>query len=201
MSVGKNNKLIFGVGENDLDSPVHVDTEQGKVICRIYETWYSMIRRCYSPVYHAKKPTYIDCEVVDSWKKLSNFKDWMVTQDYHGKQLDKDLLVKGNRLYSPENCIFIEKRLNGFLMDGSKGRTSKLPGVSLKTRPNGKQLYVAQAQNPFTGKNAHLGYYEKETEAHRAWLDYKHELACRYAEEQTDTIVAQALMRYFKESD
>ena len=55
---------VFGKGIND--------TENAKD----YQTWHSMLRRCYSPVYKKDRPTYEGCEVCDEWLRLSTFKKW-----------------------------------------------------------------------------------------------------------------------------
>ena len=105
------------MGVNDADYTV-IPTVNGKqVVCTFYRAWTAMLKRCYNPTYQANNPTYIGCTVCDEWLTFSNFKKWMMRQDFQGKQLDKDLLVKGNKLYSPETCVFVDGMINTFTID------------------------------------------------------------------------------------
>ena len=100
-------RMMYGVGINDADYKTRG--------CPFYNKWKSMMCRCYSVLYHKMHPTYLDCEVCDDWKLFSNFRNWMITQDYIGKQLDKDLLVIGNKIYGPNTCVFITSQINNFI--------------------------------------------------------------------------------------
>ena len=92
---------IFGVGYNDLPKGSSKRPE--------YKRWSSMLQRCYAA--RVTQPTYALCYVCVRWQYLSNFVEWMDTQDWQGKQLDKDLL--GDTFeYSPEKCCFISRELN-----------------------------------------------------------------------------------------
>lgn len=77
-----------------------------------YKTWDTMIRRCYSKYKQVENPTYIGCSVCEEWLTFSNFKRWFDENYIEGYELDKDILVKGNKVYSPETCCFVPKRLN-----------------------------------------------------------------------------------------
>ena len=81
-----------------------------------YNTWYKMIERCYDEKYHKKYSTYIDCEVCEEWLCFQNFAKWYEEYYYEieGQRmhLDKDILVKGNKIYSPDTCIFVPLRIN-----------------------------------------------------------------------------------------
>lgn len=95
--------MVHGVGINDLE------LESTSPVSTI---WRHMLQRCYSKAYHKQEPTYIHCEVCDEWKTLSVFKQWFDENYVEGYELDKDLLVKGNKLYSPSTCCFIPKFIN-----------------------------------------------------------------------------------------
>lgn len=81
----------------------------------IQKIWRRMLDRCYSPHYQKYNSSYIGCSVCDEWLLFSNFQKWVLSplsgykKDYH---LDKDILVKGNRIYSPETCCFVPRELN-----------------------------------------------------------------------------------------
>ena len=72
-----------------------------------YVAWQNMLQRCYDPKYHVKRPTYIGCSVCAEWHNFQNFAKWMSKQNCEGKQLDKDIKVEGNKVYSPETCMFV----------------------------------------------------------------------------------------------
>lgn len=183
-------KLVFGIGLNDVDYHVYSKVNGKTVICHYYATWKHMLERCYCKKYLSKKPTYEGCEVCDEWLRLSIFKKWMETQDWEGKQLDKDLLLKGNKVYSPETCIFVEKSLNSFLTENNAKRGGSLIGVS---RAGYINKFRAQCGDYFGGGKSYLGVFDSEIEAHAAWKKRKHEIACQLADLQTDERVAKAL--------
>lgn len=194
MATYKRNKLIFGVGINDVDYNVYsyeyVDGKE-KVVwsCPFYVKWKSMLERCYYSKLYV--PNYLDCEVCDDWLKLSLFKKWMETQDWEGKQLDKDLLVTGNRIYSPETCVFVERRVNSFLTESNAARGEYPIGVSWHKR---WKKFAANCRSVITNKAVCLGYFKTPEEAHLAWLSFKLEQAHILASEQSDVRVAKALI-------
>lgn len=110
-------RLISGVGICDADYTVKHRVDGKYVTCRFYARWVDMINRCYSEKVHATKPSYKECTVCESWRTFSNFKRWMEQQDFEGKQLDKDIIVPGNKIYSPSTCAFVSKELNSVLVN------------------------------------------------------------------------------------
>lgn len=107
-----NRKPVYGHGVNDADYVIERRINGKRVGCPIYRTWANMLERCYSDKFHVRQSTYIGCEVCDEWLTFSNFKRWMMVQDWQGKQLDKDIRVKGNKIYSPNTCLFVTKAEN-----------------------------------------------------------------------------------------
>lgn len=91
--------LIWGRGFND--------TEYGRRNSAALKIWYGMFTRCYNPNYHAVEPTYKDACVCEEWWTASNFKKWFDENYVEGYQLDKDILVKGNKVYGPNTCCFV----------------------------------------------------------------------------------------------
>lgn len=189
----KRNKLIQGVGVNDADYEIGSIVNGKRKQCPYYTKWQSMIVRCYSLKYQMEYPTYQGCTVCDEWLTFSNFKAWMETQDWRGKHLDKDLLVQGNKVYSPETCVFVDSMVNLFTIDSAATRGNYPLGVYL--HECGK--YRARCSNPFTKRGECLGLFICPNQAHVAWKKRKHELACQLADLQTDERVAKALrVRY-----
>ena len=199
-------KLVHGMGTNDADYVVQRKETIGYVdgkrkqklvwICKYYQAWKGMIQRCYSAKYQKSRPTYAGCSVSEEWLTFSNFKAWMVAQDWEGKQLDKDLLIEGNKVYSPETCAFVTQMVNSFTIDSGAARGEWLIGVNWD---KGTNKFRARCHNPFSGEQENLGLVTCELEAHNAWLKRKLELAHELAAIQTDPRVAKALInRYSK---
>lgn len=194
----KKNKLICNIGINDADYVVKPVINGKRLCCPFYQAWRSMMTRCYSEKLIVKNPTYNGCSVCDEWLTFSNFKKWMEQQDWKGKQLDKDLLFVGNKVYSPETCVFVDYTVNSFITDCGATRGEWPIGVDF--HKNGK--FQARCSNPFTNENAHLGYFTCPNEAHLVWKKRKRELSCQLAELQSDIRVAKALReRYAPDTD
>lgn len=173
--------MSFGVNDADYD----VDT------CPFYNRWRGMLARCYSK---ANQDCYNGCVVCIEWLTFSNFKAWMKKQDWVGNELDKDILFKGNKVYSPTTCCFVSNAVNSFVIDHA-GRRGDMPlGVKLEKR-TGK--YTAQVRNPFTKKAQHLGTFDTSSKAEMAWKNKKHEFSCALADLQSNSKVSAALrVRY-----
>lgn len=192
--VGRSKSLIYGVGVNDADYSVNPTVDDKRLICPFYRKWVNMLARCYSGRYQEKYPSYKGCSVDKEWHLFMIFKGWMEEQDWRDKHLDKDLLLPGNKVYSPTMCVFVSREVNNFTIDRENARGECLLGVYWN---KDFEKYHAQCNNPFTKKGEHLGYFTTQEEGHLAWKQRKHELACLLADKQTDERVAQALrIRY-----
>lgn len=191
-------KLVHGVGINDADYFV-TPTVNGKAVwrCPYYVRWESMLKRCYSAKEHEIHPTYAGCTVCDEWLYFMGFREWMVEQDWEGKHLDKDFLFSGNKIYSPEACIFVDQVVNKFITDRAAKRGEWPLGVYFH-KPTGK--FRAKCCNPFTKTQEYLGRFTDPDQAHLAWKKRKHELACQLANSEyvTDERVAEALRGRYK---
>lgn len=188
-------KLIYGVAINDADYKVTKEDGGKQVwICPYYRKWMNMLVRCYGYSEHKRRPSYSQCFVSQEWLNFSNFKNWMENQDWQGKELDKDLLVVGNKEYSKETCIFVTNSVNQFTKDRSNCRGEFMIGASWH---KGNKKFISSCRDFRTGKVLVVGYFTTEIEAHKAWRKRKHELACQLADLQTDIRVAEALrLRY-----
>lgn len=120
-----NKKLLFGVGINDIDGNI---SECGKHF-PYYVHWKSMLNRCYNTKRERIYKNYKDCSVCDEWKYLSNFKKWFEENYVDGYELDKDILVKGNKIYSPSTCCFVPKEINNVIKRSVKRLKRKYPCV------------------------------------------------------------------------
>ena len=175
--------LVCGVGVNDIS---YCDPD-------IYRKWSSMIKRCYSTKVLKKHPSYQDCSVSDEWLILSNFKSWYENNYIEGYDLDKDLLVKGNKIYAAHTCCFIPKAINIAIKDLQKGKYAK--GVSIYRH----NKYISSIC--INRKKIHLGCFDTQKEATKAYKIAKEqhfkELAEKYFQEGKITRqVYDALMKY-----
>ena len=184
-------KLVYGVGVNDADYPVQPKVNGKGIMCPFYSTWKSMLKRCYSIKYHEQRPTYKDCQVSNEWLTFMTFKKWMEVQPWEGNQIDKDILYEGNKVYSPNTCVFVSRQTNQFLTDAGSIRGEWPIGVYFH-----RGRY--EAQIGIFGKRTQIGVYDYPEEAHQAYRVAKYELAVQLASEQTDPRVAAALIERYK---
>lgn len=84
----------------------------GKGFSRQYQSWQSMLHRCYDHRYQKRAPTYKGCSVDKDWHNFQNFAKWFDDNYIEGYQLDKDIKVKGNKIYSPDTCLFVSPQEN-----------------------------------------------------------------------------------------
>ena len=209
--MNKETRLIHGWGIADVDYTTHkTEVIAGKQVivwrCPYYVRWSGIITRCFDTRFQEKRATYKDCTVCEEWKYLSNFIKWVDSQpnkNWQNCDLDKDLLIEGNKHYSPDNCVFIDPKINNFLTDGFKRRGKLSLGVSLEKKSS-KKPFISTCNNPFRERR-HSGYvsaFPTELEAHKAWQAKKHEYACQLADLQEDERVAKALReRYAPDKD
>lgn len=188
-------RKVCGVGVKDVAYVVQKKVS-GRLVwtCPYYKHWKKMLERCYSEKFLIKNTTYAGCSVHTEWLSLSGFISWVNSQqnsDWKNCVLDKDTLIKGNKLYGPSTAAFVSKRVNSFLIGCSKGRGKYLLGVSWK-KSIGK--FQAACNNPFTKRKEFLGYYLTESEAHLAWKSKKHEYARILAEQEKDSRISNALL-------
>lgn len=174
-------KLVHGVGVNDAAYNTCSPTR-----CKYYTKWVDMLMRCYSEKYQMKNKRYIGCTVCDEWLIFSNFKAWMEKQEWKGKELDKDLLVKDNKIYSPDACCFLERRINAFIVGNINDSGSYWNGYAKK--------FQASCRNPFTKRSENLGLFVSDREAKDAWKSKKLEHAIALAGYINEEKIAKALI-------
>jgi len=185
-------KLVFGFGINDADYAVNPIGFNGKRnSCFFYFTWVRMLQRAYDPKWHARRPTYIGITVCEEWRSFMAFRAWMIEQDWEGKELDKDILVPGNKVYSPETCVFVTSQINSLLTDCAAKRGDWPIGVSLHKRDARFQSHIRE-----NGKLKRLGFFNTPHEAHLAWRKEKVRIVRKAAEECDDPRVAAGLLRH-----
>ena len=161
-------KLVCGVGVNDAGYNVTSYSNGREFMCQIYARWKSMLQRCYNKLCQDRHPTYRGCSVCDDWLIFSNFAAWYELNYVYGYDLDKDIKIKGNRVYSPETCLLVPRAINGLILDCPKSRGSYPVGVSFHKQHN---KFIAKIS--IDRKRKHLGYFHSAEEAGNAYIKAK----------------------------
>ena len=194
---------VYGVGVLGAKYPTRVNGVKTKE----YVLWTNMLVRCYSDSSKKKRPTYEGCEVSDNFKNYEYFYEWCnkqigFTNEGNGNpfQLDKDLLIKSNKVYSEDTCVFIPAEINTLLIKCVATRGEHLIGVSWhKTR----KAFVAKV-NKSKGKREYLGFFNTEIEAFNAYKQVKEAFIKEQANKwksQIDIRAYEALINYTVDID
>ena len=184
---------VYGIGITG-DIQVNVNGQYLKE----YKIWKRVLCRCYSVGYQKVQPTYIDCSVSENFRYLEYFKEWCNNQigfnsvDEKGKPfaLDKDILFKGNKIYSEEACAFVPQEINGLFIKRDKLRGDYPIGVSF--RKDGGMFRA-------TLNNKHLGRFNTAEQAFQVYKTAKEAYIKEVANKWKDKIdlrVYNALMKY-----
>lgn len=185
---------IFDVGVND---GKYQANKNGKSV-KEYALWFNILARCYNEKCRNKNLTYSDCTVSTNFLSYSYFYEWCHEQVGFGNdgwQLDKDVLVKGNKIYSEDMCVFIPRHINCLLTKSNKTRGNLPIGVSY-AKLNRK--YKVQAHN-HDSKVIHLGLYTNIEDAFYTYKEFKENVVKTVANKYKDNIdirVYNALMCY-----
>lgn len=149
----------FGVG--------YLGSMEGVVDCkRLRSKWGGMLNRCYNPKYHERKPTYRDCKASESFQNFTNFYHWAKGQvgfNIPNWELDKDILVRGNKTYSEETCVFVPREINTVIFNSD----GKFSGVrydknSKKWQVRVNKLGVCLSFGYYADKDVAMGLYSSE---------------------------------------
>ena len=164
--------------------------------------WYSMLQRCHNSKIHKQKPTYSGCAISENFKSLTYFLDWAKKQVGHNSRdgegrkfnLDKDILIKGNKVYSENTCVFVPMEINNLILNSRATRGEFPVGVHYEKSRNKFQAYIRK-----NGKREYLGRYNTVEEAFLAYKEAKEAYIKEVANKWKDKIdprVYEALMRY-----
>lgn len=188
-----NRSNILGVGINDAEYHITNCDKDGRILsrCPYYSKWSGMLRRCYCEVYQKKQVTYKGCVVCDEWLIFSSFKLWMKGQsNWEGNEIDKDILVSGNKVYSPKTCRFVSHRVNN-LFNIHLNIKRSLPTGICWDKDNGKFL----AQISMYGKTKKIGRFDILADATNAYRRCKKSYIIELAENECDDIKQAMLIR------
>lgn len=184
---------VYGVGYSGKGK--YKVSENGKHT-KCYKTWYHMLERCYDPKYIQKHPSYKGCKVSDEWHNFQLFSEWYYENYYkiEGQRmdLDKDILCKGNKIYSPDTCVFVPQAINKLFTKNDKCRGDLPIGVYYSNKK-----YNAQCNTNETQK--YLGRYDTKEEAFQVYKQYKERYIKEVAKEYKDKIPSklyEGMMKY-----
>ena len=183
---------VFGVGITG-EHPVR---ESG-ILTREYYVWHNMLQRCYSSKLHQSFPTYKDCIVSENFKYFPYFKEWCNKQvgfDNEGWSLDKDILLKGNKLYSEDTCCFVPNEINTLIINDKALRGGTPVGVNLAKKTG---RYLAKFKKG--SANGYLGTFDTSEEAFYVYKLEKEKYIKKVADKWKDNIdvrVYEALMNW-----
>lgn len=172
-------KTIFNIGYIGQTKTYCNKTKKQK---KSYEVWFNMLRRCYKE----NTIAYKDCYVCEEWLCYANFEKWYNENYYEieneSMQLDKDILSKGNKIYSPETCIFVPRRVNSLFIKQKSVRGKYFIGVKLNKN---KKYEVSCMVN---GNYVYFGSYDDEYDAFLIYKKEKEQEIKRVANEYKDKI-------------
>ena len=192
------NKLVQGIGFKGMDYP---SCGNGKPL-KVYQMWRGLLERCTEKCW-TKHPSYVDTTCSDNFKHFTFFYEWCQEQigfgntDDNGRSwhLDKDILFKGNKLYSEDTCVFVPQRINALLVNCNTSR-GEFP---ICTHRNKYCDTFVSVCNNGTGKKEYLGSFKTAQEAFKAYKTFKEAVIKEVANEykdQLDPRAYQALMKY-----
>lgn len=160
---------VFGVGITGLEN---IKDENGKIL-KSYGCWHGMLQRCYSIKQQKRIPTYIGCSVSKDWLVYNNFKKWYDENYYEIEgqrtELDKDILIKGNKIYSPQTCALVPHNINILFIKGDKARGDFPIGVKFH-KVNKNYVSICSDRN---GIQKSLGSFKNPKEAFIAYKTFK----------------------------
>ena len=189
-----NGHLIYGIGFFNGKYPITIAPGKRS---KENETWRGMLKRCYEPAYQDREPTYVGCSVCEEWYCYDAFYEWITTQENYEKWkeggrgwcLDKDISIKGNKIYSPDTCFLVPRNVNNLFTNRRLYRGEFPIGVSYSDKIN---KFLVYCMNPFQEKSkkalkkhaSYVGTYNTKEEAFHAYKTYKENIIVRVAKEE-----------------
>lgn len=151
-----------------------------------YKAWRSMLTRSYDTKMIEKRKSYKGSSVCEEWHNFQNFAKWYEENKWTNElklQVDKDILHKGNKLYSPETCVLVDGRINSTFrkFNNKEIQNKDVPTGVIKSKKYTNQYYYARIKK-YNKKIEYLGSFNTLEEA---FLVYKKEKE-KYIKETSD---------------
>ena len=182
-------KSVFGVGITGDKYPTKINGIREKE----YEAWHGMLERCYCKKTKEKQPTYKDATCCEEWLYYPNFYEWLHNQEnfdkwYRGKRwcIDKDILIKGNKLYSPNTCCLVPNNVNVLFIKSDAVRGNLPIGVSIHPQHHDKFYVQMSISKNNKRKNKFIGLYKNVNDAFNAYKKAKEKHIKQVAQEEYD---------------
>lgn len=180
-------KSVFGIG--------YLGEGKYKASCEYknskhYTYWHSMMQRCYDKKYKERQATYRDVICCEEWLNFQIFSKWYEENYYEIDNekicLDKDILHKGNKIYSPTTCIFVPSSINNLFVKNNKNRGDLPIGIHYSKERN---TYIAHCRNNFHDKIIYIGSYDTPEEAfYKGYKPFKEKVIKEVADYYKDKI-------------
>ena len=172
--------MVLGVGMIGSKYPAKINNKETEE----YQAWKGMIYRCFDNDTKERQPTYKDTTCCKEWLLYENFYEWLHSQENFDKLLgnikwnvDKDILIKGNKLYSPDTCCLVPMNVNSLFIKKSNYRGDLPIGVK-----RSHKSFMARCSDPITGNREYLGSHDTPLKAFVAYKNYKENLIKKIAE-------------------
>lgn len=177
----KNNKIkdkyfptLYGVGY--FGEGEYFANDKGLKNSQEYISWRNMLKRCYDGIYTVKNPSYVGCEVCTEWHNFQNFAKWFNdnkwTNDFR-LCVDKDILKRGNKIYSPNNCCLVGFRINSLFVNAKKTRGKYPLGVKKCSESKNFESSCSILNEEGKRYRKHIGNYSTPSDAFMAYKIFK----------------------------
>lgn len=182
----KNEKRFYNIGYIGMGK---YSTKINNKFTPQYSHWNGIMTRCYNGNLHEKHKTYENCTVCEEWHNFQNFAKWYDENYYEieGQKthLDKDILIKGNKIYSPETCVFVPQEINLLFVKGDNIRGDFPIGVTYHKRD---LVFEAKCGSSNENGRAYLGRFDTSIEAFKAYKSYKERIIKEIADKYKNSI-------------
>ena len=175
---------VYGAGIIGIKYPSATNNKNTKE----YKIWFNMMCRCFNKEYMQKYPTYENVSCCKEWLLYENFYEWLHRQENFDKWgdgedwgLDKDILIKGNKIYSPDTCCLVPMSVNILFIKRDAKRGNLPIGVSRH-----KSGFQASCKNHITGKTKYLGLRSTPEQSFHLYKKYKENIIQQVAQEEYD---------------
>lgn len=165
--------MMLGVGMIGSKYPSKINNKPTKE----YQAWKGIIYRCFDEKTKGRNITYQDATCCEEWLCFENFYEWLHEQSNFDNwnddkwTIDKDILIKGNKTYSPETCCLVPNNVNALFISKNNYRGDLPIGVKRSYKS-----FIARCSNPITGSREYLGSYSTPYHAFQSYKKYKEEL-------------------------
>lgn len=174
---------------------------------KVMRYWMNMLKRAYNENFINLHPTYKNCSVCEEWLNFQNFYKWFNENYYNVDDntmcLDKDIIKKGNKIYSPDNCVFVPQFINCIFTKRDNGRGKYPIGVYKKD----DKLAASCSMIDFKTKEVkryEIGIFDNKYEAFYAYKEVKEKyikLVAEIYKNKIPKILYEAMYNYKVEID